>query len=68
MIFDLSLSVDCSQGGAEFFFAWKAMISHFAGTLHMRTFLGLFLETAFMLSFAGGRLELHSWTSILVFP
>ena len=39
VIFDLSLSVDCSPGGAEFL-AWKAMSSHFAGTLHMTTFLG----------------------------
>ena len=28
--------------------------------------IGLFLETAFMLSFAGGWFALHSWTSILV--
>ena len=64
VIFDLSLSVDCSLGGAEFL-AWKAISSQFAGTLLMRTFLGVFLETAFMLSFAGGRFALHSWTSIL---
>ena len=32
VIFDLSLSVDCSPGGVEFL-AWKAMSSHFAGTV-----------------------------------
>ena len=56
--------VDCSPGGAKFL-AWKAMNSHFAGT---PIFLGLFLETASMLSFAGGRFVLHwyFWTLILV--
>ena len=46
--FDFSLSVDCFLGGAEFL-AWKAMSSHFAGTLHMRTFLGLFFRNSFYL-------------------
>ena len=46
LIFDLSLSVDCSPGGAE---------------LSEKPW-----APAFMLSFAGGRFALHSWTSILV--
>ena len=67
MIFDLSLlSVDCSPGGAEFLVR-KAMSSHFVGTvITHEDFLRLFLETTFMLSFAGGRFAVHSWTSILV--
>ena len=32
MIFDLSLSVDCSPGGAEFLVG-KTKSSHFAGTV-----------------------------------
>ena len=67
MIFDPSLlSVDCSPGGAEFL-VWKAMSSHFVSTvITHEDFLRLFLETTFMLSFAGGRFAVHSWTSILV--
>ena len=47
VIFDLSLSIDCSLGGVEFL-AWKAMSSHFAGTvITLEDFLRLFLKNSF---------------------
>ena len=47
VIFDLSLSVDCSPGGAEFL-AWKAMSSHFAGTvIILEDFLRLIFRNSF---------------------
>ena len=47
VIFDLSLSVDCSPGGAEFL-AWKAMSSHFAGTvITLEDFLRLIFRNSF---------------------